>query len=73
MGTFARIEDGTVVDMHVVADQVENGPELLETLYGFPQVAYVPTPQPSEPGYPGIGFTYDGTNFIPPTAPEVTP
>ena len=84
MGHFARIDDaGIVREVIVVANAAMNdlpfpesepvGQEMLAQS-GFEGVYAQCSYSASFRGcYPGIGYTFDGTNFIPPAAPEVTP
>jgi hypothetical protein len=84
MGHFARIDDaGIVREVIVVANAAMNdlpfpesepvGQEMLAQS-GFEGVyAQCSYSGSFRACYPGIGYTFDGTNFIPPAAPEVTP
>ena len=89
MAHYARVQDGIVVDVHVLANavitnrdgqQVEAlGQAFLADLWGGDPDDYVRThypvdqPTPFPRGcYAGVGYTWDGTNFIPPSAPEGT-
>lgn len=74
MAIYARIDNSIVIEMHTLADGVENPAAFLSGLWGGVEADYVATPDPADPAFPQIGWTYDGTNFIPPTAPDpVTP
>jgi hypothetical protein len=75
MACFARIDNMLVIEMHVLADEQPDGPEFLAGLWGGSAADYVPTPDSSEPGYPGVGWTYEGGTFTPPavTEPDPTP
>ena len=82
MAHYARVQGSTVVNVHAVnnavitnVDGVEVealGQAFLAELWGGDPVEYV---QCSYNGtfrgaYPGVGYTWDGTNFIPPAAPD---
>jgi hypothetical protein len=82
MAYFAKVHDGIVLDVHVVANEViTNGDGIevetlgqlfLSTMWGGIMADYV---QCSYNGtmrgcYPGVGYTWDGTVFAPPTIPE---
>ena len=85
MAHFARVQGGIVIDVHAVNNAVITNAEgvevealgqaFLSELWGGDPVDYV---QCSYNGtfrgaYPGVGYTFDGVDFIPPAAPEVTP
>lgn len=83
MGHFARIDDaGIVREVIVVANAAMNDLPFPESepvgqwmlaQSGFEGVYAQCSYSGSFRGcYPGIGYTFDGTNFIPPTAPEPT-
>ena len=82
MAHFAKVNNGIVVDVHVLANAVieddegieqENlGQAFLANLWGGELAAYV---QCSYNGrirgcYPANGYTWDGTVFAPPVEPE---
>lgn len=87
MAHFARIKNGSVVDMHVVANAVltdDNGQEseargqqFLAELWqaapeDFVQCSYNGNPVGGfdRGGYPGIGWHWDGQQFVAPQQPE---
>lgn len=73
MATYARIDGAEVIEMHTTADSLQDDvPQFLADLWGGTPAAYIET-SPINIDYPRIGWTYDGTNFIPPAALEVTP
>jgi hypothetical protein len=84
MAHFARVIDGTVVDLHVVSNEVitddksveqeKRGQDFLAKLHGYSSSELI---QCSYNGnfrgiYPGIGYTYDEANdvFVAPIAEE---
>lgn len=83
MGHFARIDDaGIVREVIVVANAAMHdlpfpesepvGQEMLAQS-GFQGVYAQCSYSASFRGcYPGIGYTFDGTNFVPPAVPEIT-
>ena len=72
MATYARIDSSTVIEMHTTADALQDAPQFLSNLWGGTAASYIET-SPTNIDYPRIGWTYDGINFMPPTALEVTP
>ncbi len=85
MAHFARIQDGKVIDVHVVVNAViadhegveqENiGQAFLANLWGGDPLEYVQCSYNATMRgcYPGVGYTWDGTVFAPPPQPEPTP
>lgn len=75
MACFARIDQGTVIAMHVLADDQPDGANFLSALWGGDAADYVLTPEPGDSDYPGIGWTFDpvADAFMPPAASEVAP
>lgn len=83
MGHFAKVKNGLVMDVHVLANAVMDdlpfpeseplGQAFLANLWGGDPAEYVQCSYNANfrGCYPGIGFTFDGDNFIPPAAPEV--
>ena len=83
MGHFARVDDdGIVREVIVVANAAMDdlpfpesepiGQEMLAQsgfVGTFVQCSYSASFRGC---YPGIGFSFDGANFVPPVAPEVT-
>lgn len=73
MATYARINGAEVIEMHTTADSLQDPPQFLADLWGGTPASYIET-SPSNIDYPRIGWTYDGTAFSPPRAPDpVTP
>ena len=85
MAHYARVQDGTVVKVHVLANPVltnDDGTEVealgqafLADLWGGDPAEYV---QCSYNGtmrgcYPGVGFTWNGTDFVPPSNYQPSP
>ncbi len=82
MGHFAKIENGTVIDVHCLANDVMDdlpfpeseplGQAFLANLWGGNPAEYVQCSYNANfrGVYPGVGFTFDGDNFIAPAALE---
>jgi hypothetical protein len=85
MAHFAKVQDGMVVDVHVLVNsvitngegvEVESlGQSFLSDLWGGAPAEYV---QCSYNGtmrgvYPGAGYTWDGSVFVAPVEPEPAP
>ena len=85
MAHYARVQDGMVVDVHVLVNSVITngegvevealGQSFLSDLWGGDAAEYV---QCSNNGtmrgvYPGAGYTWDGSVFAPPFVPEPEP
>lgn len=85
MAHYARVQDGIVVDVHVLVNavitngdgvEVESlGQSFLSDLWGGDPAEYV---QCSYNGtmrgvYPGVGYTWDGSVFAAPVEPEPEP
>lgn len=85
MAHYARVQDGIVVDVHVLVNSVITngegvevealGQAFLSDLWGgdpddYVQCSYNATMRGC---YPGVGYTWDGTVFAPPPQPEPTP
>ena len=83
MALFARINGTTVTDIHVLANGVTDnlpfpeseplGQTFLADLWGDTPESYV---QCSYDGayrgcYPGMGYTFDGSVFVPPASEEI--
>ena len=80
MAHFARISGNVVVDIHAVADlaitdsegeeREHLGQELLSGIFGgtWAQCSYNANFRGC---YPGLGFGFDGVNFIPPAIEEI--
>jgi len=60
MANYAVIKDGTVINT-IVADSKE----IAEQVTNLTCIEFQ-----LEPGAPGVGWTYDGTNFIAPVVEE---
>lgn len=85
MAHYARVQDGIVVDVHVLVNAVITngdgvevealGQSFLSDLWGGDAAEYV---QCSYNGtrrgvYPGVGYAWDGSVFAPPFVPEPEP
>lgn len=86
MAHYARIQDGKVIDVHVVANQVITdahgveqealGQQFLADLWGGDPSDYVQASynRPNfRGGYPGVGWEWDGETFINPFSPDPGP
>lgn len=83
MGYFAHVTDNIVTDLHVLAEGVTDdlpfpeseplGQEFLADLWSDTPQSYV---ECSIDGayrgcYPGVGYTFDGSVFVPPANEEI--
>lgn len=66
MTYYARVQDGTVIDVMVLADQETGGASFLSDLFGGDPADYIPTADT----HPGVGATWDGKTFTADTAPD---
>lgn len=86
MAHFARIENGTVVAVHVVnndvldpVDEESSGVAFLRSLHGsdteWAQTSYNSNPVGGvdRGSYAGIGYLWDGKTFAPPPVPAPEP
>lgn len=83
MGYFAKVENGTVTDVHCLANGVVDdlpfpeseplGQTFLANLWGGDPADYVQCSYNNNfrGVYPGVGFGFDGVDFIAPAAPEL--
>lgn len=63
MAHFARITDGTVTDVHVLADDETGGAAFLADLWGGDPADYIPADD-----IPVVGAAWDGKAFVPPAS-----
>ncbi len=67
MAYFARVEDHTVIAVHVVADDIDDGAAFLAHLHGGRPEAWIQTYTDGTRGQQASpGDLWDGTNFAPP-------
>ena len=82
MAHFARVQNGIVVDVHVLVNSVITdsegvevealGQAFLSDLWGGNPGEYVQCSYNANMRgvYPGVGYTWDGSVFAPPVLPE---
>ena len=85
MAHYARVQKGSVVDVHVLVNSVITNDEGVEVeslgqafladLWGSDPAEYVQCSYNATMRgvYPGIGYTWDGIVFAPPVVPEPEP
>lgn len=85
MAHYAKVQDGIVTLVHVLANpvitdddgiEVESlGQAFLADMWGGDPLDYVQCSYNATMRgcYPGVGYTWDGTVFAPPPEPEPTP
>ena len=85
MAHYAKVKNGTVTDVHVLANGVVDdlpfpeseplGQTFLANLWGGDPADYVECSYNANfrGVYPGVGYAWDGTVFVAPVAPEIAP
>jgi hypothetical protein len=85
MAHYARVQNGIVVDVHVLNNAVITDPdghevealgqEFLANLWGYDSLDYVQCSYNATMRgcYPGVGYSWDGAVFAPPIIVEPAP